>query len=218
MTISTEFTPEFTYRVHHIPKDDSILLSYLAGKFASLKLNAVQVEKAAFSANFELEAKSTFTSRIEKLKLPHVNTFIAIAYPYGTPIEEQTVDRGDFIGCATLLGPIPKISYEYPECGGPIIGNDEEETKWHMTGVYSNPNHRGHGVGKLFINSACEFAVEQSKGKASRVRANVHPSNVKALDLYYKLGFERAGTCNRFEAVRSNEEELPERETMDPNM
>lgn len=180
----TNTTPEFTYHIHHLSKDDPILLSYLAGKFASLKLTAVQVEKSAFSATFTSESKVPFKSRISRLKLPDVHTFIAISYPSSTPPTDQAIDQGDFIGCATLLGPLPKAIYEYPDCGGPTIGSDEEETKWHMSGVYSNPNHRGRGVGKLLINSACEFAVEQSQGKASRVRANVHLSNLKVLDLY----------------------------------
>ncbi|CAG8960631.1 hypothetical protein HYFRA_00013509 [Hymenoscyphus fraxineus] len=218
MTTPQDPSPEFIYHVHHIPKDNPILLSYLAGKFASLKLNAVQIEKAAFSATFASESIPSFTSRIEKLKLPHIHTFIAVAYPNTTPPPQQTIDRGDFIGCLTLIGPIPKTTYEWPESGGRTIGSDEEETKWQMTGVYTSPNHRSHGVGKLLINSACEFAVRQSSGRASRVRACTHPLNRKALELYLKLEFERAGTCNRFEAQKANEEVLPDRETMDPGV
>jgi hypothetical protein len=51
--------------------------------------------------------------------------------------EEQWDLEGDWVGMATLFGPVSKETYEFPkESGGPEIGSDQDETRWHMTGLY----------------------------------------------------------------------------------
>jgi len=94
----------FVYKIHHVPTDDPILSVFLAGKLASLRLQALIVSPSAFGGQAVLEhtARMPYTLWIERLQRTNVHTFVAIAYPEGTPEEEQTVDRGDIVGTAVL--------------------------------------------------------------------------------------------------------------------
>jgi ribosomal protein S18 acetylase RimI-like enzyme len=192
-------SPEFIYRVHRLPSE-SHLLAFLAGKYASLRLNALTLASSAFASNFELESTFSASYWISRLSSPNVQCFIAVAYSPNTPLSQQTIDRGDFVGTATLLGPFPKVLYELPLSGGPKTGNDFEELKWQISSVYANPAHRGRGIGKMLVEGPYEYAVQQAEGRKTRVRAIVHPDNVTAKGLYLKLGFVDAGLCTLEEA------------------
>lgn len=92
------------YQVHRVPTDDPILSAFLAGRLAALRLQALTLSPAAFGGPFvfDIFAQMPYTTWIERLQRPRFHTFVAIAYPEGTAEEEQTVDRGDLVGTATL--------------------------------------------------------------------------------------------------------------------
>jgi len=191
------------YKIHHLPASDPDL-PFLAGKFATLRLQALTVSPpGAFSSSFELESAFPASLWISRLKRRNVHTFIAVAYPPTFTPEQQTIDAGDFIGSATLLGPIPKARYELPLSNGPEIGEDDKETKWHMTAVFNSPAHRGKGVAKKLINFAVDFATKEG-GRRSRMRIIIHPSNTVVKNLYSSLGFMDAGNCTYVEALLAN--------------
>jgi GNAT superfamily N-acetyltransferase len=134
-----------------------------------------------------------------------VHYLIAVAYAPDTRSEQQTIDSGDWVGNATLIGPITKDAYELPESGGPEVGGDDVETRWQMTAVFNTPLHRGKGIAKMLINCALEFAVKESgKDRESRTRIMIHPRNIEVKRLYEGLGFVDAGRCTLAEAYRSN--------------
>jgi len=135
---------------------------------------------------------------------PSVSHLIAVAYASDTSSELQTIDRGDWIGSATLIGPIIKEAYELRESGGPEIGGDDVETRWQMTAVFNAPQHRGKGIAKMLINGALELAAKESKGREYRTRIMIHPRNVVVKKLYEGLGFVDAGKCTLAEAYISN--------------
>jgi ribosomal protein S18 acetylase RimI-like enzyme len=94
------------------------------------------------------------------------------------------------------LGPFAKENYELRESGGPEIGDDSVESKWHMTAVFNSPNHRGKGVAKMLIQAAVDFAErEAGEGRKSRVRIMIKPTNFVVKKLYEALGFVDAGRC-----------------------
>ncbi|KAH9220437.1 hypothetical protein DL95DRAFT_383367 [Leptodontidium sp. 2 PMI_412] len=194
----------YTYKIHHLPASDPILLPFLAGKFASLRLSALTVSGPAFSSTFEIESIFTSSQWISRLQRPLLHTFVAVAYAANTPPELQTIDVGDWIGSATLLGPFTKDIFTIPESGGPEVGDDDVESKWQMTAVYNSPLHRGKGIAKMLIQSAMEFASQEVKRKGSRVRIMIHPRNVLVKKLYEGLGFVDAGNCTLAEAYLSN--------------
>ncbi|TAQ89239.1 hypothetical protein B7494_g2448 [Chlorociboria aeruginascens] len=196
----------YTYKTHHLPTSDPALLSFLAGKFASLRLSALITAPHAFSNTFASESTFQTQDWITRLQRPKLHTFVAIAYPECTPSAEQTVDRGHFVGSATLLGPFPKSSFYLPESGGPDLKDDDAEAKWQMTAVYNDPAHRGRGVGKALIQGAVDFARLEARklGRESRVRIFIRPDNVVAKTLYHTLGFGDAGACTLKEAYVQN--------------
>lgn len=194
----------YIYKIHHLPTTDLDLLSFLAGKFAALRLSALTVSAAAFSSTFGIESAFTAAQWKARLQRPLVHTFIAVAYAPTTLPEQQTIDAGDWVGSATLLGPFPMSRYFLPESGGPVLGEDDAETKWQMTAVYNNPEHRGKGIAKMLIKGALEFAEEKGEGKKMRVRIMIHPDNIAVKKLYDGLGFEEAGRCTLAEAYLSN--------------
>lgn len=94
----------FVYKIHRIPTDDPILSAFMTGKLAALRLQALTLSPAAFGGQFvfEIFARMPYTKWIKRLQRPNFHTFVAIAYPEGTAEKEQTVDRGDIVGTATL--------------------------------------------------------------------------------------------------------------------
>ncbi|TVY46219.1 hypothetical protein LOCC1_G002529 [Lachnellula occidentalis] len=194
----------YIYKIHHLPTSDPTLLAFLAGKFASLRLTALSVSAAAFSSTFAIESTFTASQWISRLQRPEIHTFIAVAYSPNTKPEQQTIDAGDWIGSATLLGPTPKAVYDIPESGGPEIGGDDVESKWQMCAVYNNPEHRGKGIAKLSINGAIEHSAKEAGGRQSRVRIMIHHDNILVKKLYDGLGFVDAGHCTLSEAFLAN--------------
>jgi hypothetical protein len=95
---------QFVYKIHRVPTNDPVLSAFLAGKLASLRLQALTVSPAAFGGEFVLEifAEMPYTLWLERLRRHNVHTFVATAYPKGTAEEEQTVDKGNIVGTATL--------------------------------------------------------------------------------------------------------------------
>ncbi|KAE9381706.1 hypothetical protein N431DRAFT_359987 [Stipitochalara longipes BDJ] len=194
----------YVYRVHILPTSDLTLLPFLAGKFASLRLSALTVSAPAFSSTFEIESAFTALDWIARLQRPSVHYLIAVVYKSDTSLEQQSIDRGGWIGSATLIGPITKEAYELAESGGPEIGGDDVESRWQMTAVFNAPQHRGKGIAKMLIHDALKFATHESKGRKSRTRIMIHPRNIVVKKLYEGLGFEDAGKCTLAEAYISN--------------
>jgi GNAT superfamily N-acetyltransferase len=194
----------YVYRVHLLPTSDLTLLPFLAGKFASLRLSALTVSAPAFSSTFEIESGFNAPDWIARLQRPLVHYLIAVAYVADTSLEHQSIDKGDWIGSATLIGPITKAAYTIVESGGPAPEGDDVESRWQMTAVFNAPQHRGKGIAKMLIRGALNFATHESKGRKSRTRIMIHPRNIVVKKLYEGLGFEDAGKCTLAEAYISN--------------
>jgi ribosomal protein S18 acetylase RimI-like enzyme len=197
----------YIYKIHHLPTSDPLLLSFLAGKFAALRLSALTVSAAAFSSTFAKESTFTASQWVARLQRPFLHIFIAVAYAPGTKPEGQTIDAGDWIGSATLLGATPKADYELTESGGPEIGEDDVESKWQMAAVYNSPEHRGKGVAKMLIQGALDFAEAAGEGKKTRVRIIIHPDNIVVKRMYDNLGFKAAGLATLVEALLTNKDD-----------
>lgn len=197
----------YVYRVFCLPTDDPILLAYYAGRLSALRLSALQTAPASFGSTFARESKFTAKQWYAFLRRPLIHYFVAVAYPAATAPEDQTLDTGDWIGCSVFIGATPKAIFEIPASGGPEVGSDEEENKWHMTFLYSSPLHRGKGVAKMIINGAEEYIVKdaQETGRKSiRMRIFLAPTNEQAYKLYSRLEFVDSGKCTYMEAIAAN--------------
>jgi GNAT superfamily N-acetyltransferase len=199
----------YIYKIHRLPTSDPLQLAFLAGRFSSLRLSALTTSPNAFATTFADESKLTSSQWVSRLIRPLVHTFIAIAYSSDTAPEDQVIDAGDWIGSATVLGPLLKAKYELPESGGEAPESDEKESKWQMTAVYNSPLHRGKGVAKLLIEDAVKFTEEEAKkeGNGNRMRIMIKPDNVVVKKMYGGLGFVDAGMCTLAEAFEANGDE-----------
>jgi GNAT superfamily N-acetyltransferase len=202
--------PSYTYRIHRIPTSDPSLIYYFTGRYSALRLSALQTSPHAYGTTFARESAWPPSEFIARLQRPHVNTFVAIAYAPGTPVSQQTILAGDWVACGTLLGPTPLAAYEAANDGGPALGPDEVEDKYHMGFVYNEPLHRGKGVTKMLIQEALNHTVREARERArqsSWMRICIHPDNLVVRKLYARFDFEDAGKCTFAEAVTANGEE-----------
>lgn len=101
------------------------------------------------------------------------------------------------------VGPVPKSKYQFASVRLEV-GEDDEESKWHSTGLYCSPVVRGKGVGKLLVSARIEFAKSESITEKVRIRALVHPNNPKVLEPLKARGFVALGKCTAFEALTAN--------------
>jgi hypothetical protein len=83
----------FVYKIHHIPNGNSGFFAFLAGKLASLRLQALNVSPAAFRGQFvhEVFARMPYQLWIQRLRRDNFHTLVAIAYPEGTSEKEYIV-------------------------------------------------------------------------------------------------------------------------------
>ncbi|EPE33437.1 hypothetical protein GLAREA_06450 [Glarea lozoyensis ATCC 20868] len=158
-------TPLPITRIHTLPTSPSDPLTpFLLGKYVSLRLNALLTSPSSFASTHALESMHPYSYWSTRLSSPTTTILVAVSYPPYTPPYLQTLDRGDFIGMTTLLGPTPSSTYSIP-LSGFLPLPDSQETKWHMCAVYLDPLYRGQGIGKLLVNFAVQFAVARSQGE-----------------------------------------------------
>ncbi len=72
----------------------------------------------------------------------------------------------------------------------------------HITILAVNPQYQRQGLGQMLLNSLLKIA--QSRG-LERATLEVRPSNLAALSLYEKFGFQIAGTRRRY--YKDNDED-----------
>ncbi|KAL3423329.1 GNAT family [Phlyctema vagabunda] len=196
----------FIYSVHRLPSD-SPDLAFFAGRFSALRLNALAASPDSFSSNFTIESAITPADWIARVSQPQKHIFLCVAHPPDTPAEQQTLNRGEWVGKVTLLGPLSKHSFELPKSGrgdaGPL-GAEDDETRWQMTALYTSAAHRGRGLAKMLIAGAVQFASTEGRPEPARVRIFINPTNGLVKRLYESLGFIIAGTVTLKEAFRQN--------------
>lgn len=204
-----------------IPKDiDSTQLSALATKYREFKLYALKTAPEAFSAEFDTESQlphSTWMSRITE-----TSTTILICIV----MEERTVGHssahvnpvlnilleGKWTGMFTMVGPVSRDDYIWPESCQPEPGPEGSETRWQLTSLFTLPAYRGHGIAKRLTEAAIEVGKHASAemGRASdrevrtRVRLVVHPKNTGVVKMYEKFGFVDSARMTVAEACIAN--------------
>ncbi|KIM72840.1 hypothetical protein PILCRDRAFT_829552 [Piloderma croceum F 1598] len=234
--------PKYTYETYPFPSPTLLSspppnFSLLVHKYASVRLEALLTSPSAFGSTHEIENAFTTAEWERRVWREGFVVLVCVAKPVcdSGVVELNTITsnnlghlEGDWVGIATLLGPISKASYGLPpESGGPEIGSDEEETRWHMTGLYTSPEHRRKGLAKMIINSAMAYARNRTLHSSSpsgkqqnvRLRIMIRPDNIDVVSLYAALGFVDAGRCTGVEAFKANgDETLIERRMNSPGM
>ncbi|KAF2664863.1 hypothetical protein BT63DRAFT_428824 [Microthyrium microscopicum] len=195
------------YQYIHIDRYGSNIATQ-AAKYRDLRLAALQQSPTSFSSTYETESRFSLDTWIARLSEPSKETFVVAAR-----------STGEWVAQVTVLGPITTSIYDLPEeSGQPPALPDEEEEKWQMLGLYTLPEHRGHGIAKKICQEAFNYLeVQEGQPKKVRVRIMVKRQNVAPLKMYESMGFKSAGLCTLAEALIANgdsdmipEGELPE--------
>jgi GNAT superfamily N-acetyltransferase len=210
-----------TYDIIRLPKDtDDTILIALAIKFREFKLHALQVAPEAFSAEFDSEARLPQSTWLSRITEPGTTIMICVATEQdkddGTSLSSDRQTRillnGDWTGSFTMIGPISRDEYIWPESGQPEPGPEESETRWQLTSLFILPLYRGHGIAKQLTEATIKFGTLASDemGRASdrdirtRIRLVVHPKNTGVVKMYEKFGFVDSARMTVAEACAAN--------------
>lgn len=210
-----EARTDLTYTVLRIPTQ-STRLSELVNKLRDTRLAALQAEPGGFAVKYEDEILHHASVWLRRLTGPLTEILVCVATiePLKDGDEdEDTLLKGDWVGLATLNGPIPYSAYQLPESGQPVSERPELETRWHMCNLYTSQAHRGRGLAKRLINASIASAQEHTRNlegganMKARIRLFCNPSKAHVVGLYKGIGFSEAGLCTLREAFIANGDE-----------
>jgi ribosomal protein S18 acetylase RimI-like enzyme len=213
--------PDTQYTTACIPKDvESTQLDALAEKFRDFKINALRTAPEAFSAELDVESQLPHSTWLSRITEP--NTTILICVATSTDIlDEASADRagqlkmlldGQWTGMFTMIGPVSRHDYIWPESGQPEPGPEDSETRWQLTSLFTLPTYRGCGIAKRLTEGAIESGklasaeLERVSNKKvwTRVRLVVHPKNTGVVKMYEKFGFVDSARMTVAEACVAN--------------
>ncbi|KGO63843.1 Acyl-CoA N-acyltransferase [Penicillium italicum] len=192
----------YTYSFFQVSKTDGIAIS--AQKYRDLRLKALKTSPASFSSTYDIEAAFADTDWIDRLTQPDRILFICAATPLS--LDASSPESTQWIGQVTLRGPSSGADFELPvEAGQPPQISDEEEERWQMLGLFTLPEHRGHGLGgKLCQEAINHIRSYRSFPRQVQLRLIVKAGNHITVELYRRLGFTHAGQATLVEALIAN--------------
>ncbi|KAL9622577.1 MAG: hypothetical protein Q9160_003074 [Pyrenula sp. 1 TL-2023] len=166
-TLPSPSSPDH-YQVHHLPHPCP---SFLAGQFVSLRLRAHSLSPTSFASTFAQESSRPASQWTQLLSRPHFHVFILVRHPSVSPSSnpsEATAEnepfspsQGEWLGHLSLLGPLPKSTFDVPDAQAPDPSlPDAIESKWHLTALWTDPRHRGRGLASQLIQAALRFAAD----------------------------------------------------------
>ncbi|KZP07268.1 hypothetical protein FIBSPDRAFT_657819, partial [Athelia psychrophila] len=191
-------------------------LAALAKRYSELRLAILLSAPSSFASSYAIESTLTQEQWEQRVWRNGVTVFVCIARPVLTEtaeVPELGEFDGEWVGAATVFGPVPKDDYQLvPESGSPEAGPDEEEAKWQMTALFTSPEHRGKGLGKSLIKGAKAYAGIRTRAllptaESFRLRIMAHSKNLTVVALYSQLGFMDVGRATGREAFVTNGDE-----------
>ncbi|KAK7001823.1 N-acetyltransferase domain-containing protein [Favolaschia claudopus] len=222
--------PQYAYSTQALPSPRTSSspppnIESIANHYATLRLEGLQTFPNAFGSSYAIESTFTLAEWVSRFWRDDAVVLVCIAHPVSgsdsntstSAAAAQSSLEGEWVGSAILRGPMPAHEYALPpQSGAPPFGSDDTETKWQMTAVYASASHRGRGIGKMLVQAAKDFAKSHSHTSLQpglailprptklRIRAIIHPDNLKVLSLYEGAGFVDVGRINGKEAYRTN--------------
>jgi ribosomal protein S18 acetylase RimI-like enzyme len=145
---------------------EPITLSNISA-FKEVRLRALQDSPSAFGSTYARECQFTDADWIQR-------------------VNNWNGERG--IGLLAIEGCIP--------CGiagsllDPMPPDQEQPPRAQLVSMWTSPNHRRHGVGRLLVNEV--FAWARQRGTCE-MYLMVTSHNVPAIRFYEQLGFTRTG-------------------------
>ncbi len=197
---------------------------HLLQRFKALRLDALSSAPASFVSNHKHE--QTFTNTEWETRITdHFRHHLICIKSDHTEVgdnDRQSLDpasdEGKWVGMFTLLGPLTREQYDVVqgnEC--PPLGNDAEETRWHLTGLFLKSEDRGEEAAIAVHEAILDYlrtrtdellktVLDARTGLERPTRARVagtRPSQDPLLtELYMSLGAREVGWVGSAEAFR----------------
>ncbi|KAI0882716.1 uncharacterized protein GGS22DRAFT_39696 [Annulohypoxylon maeteangense] len=179
------------WRIELISTDDKGCHFYL-DQYKPFRLAALKQDPDAFGSTYDREVNFTKDDWLSRIKNPLAKTFVAVR-PHD----------GRVLSATSLIGPLPnpdpssnplQVSTEMRD------GDDQHHNygnaqvsplSFQVSGVYTTPEARGHGLAKALIKTASEQAINSAKGQDRQLLLSVvvYASNNAAIALYKSCGF-----------------------------
>ena len=213
---------------------------HLVQRYKALRLDALLSSPTSFVSNHKHEQAFTDTEWAERITDPSRHHMICkkIGPTNDDASDIQSVDssfgEGEWVGMFTFLGPLTKEEYDFQGRIGPPLGEDADETRWHLFGLYIKAEDRCKDAAIVTHEAILEYlrnsteeiletALDARTGLEKRKRARVagsKPSQGSLLTaLYASLGGYDIGWAERAEALRiSGNAELSSRRKNEGDM
>lgn len=209
---------------------------HLLQRFKALRLDALMSASASFVSNYKHEHTFTDIEWANRIKDSFRHHFICIklCHTESGSKDRQPLDLAsdevEWVGMFTLRGPLTREQYDIVHGRkGPPLGNDSEETRWHLVGLYLKSEDRGNEAAiaiheaildylRTRTDELLETVLDARTGLEKPTRARVagsRPSQDSLLtELYTSLGACEVGWVGRNEAfqIAGNPELLKMRE------
>ena len=201
----------------------------LLQKFKLLRLDALISAPASFVSNHTHEqgfSDIEWTERITDPSRHHlICTEVGQAQVGGNDRQpvNPTSDEDEWVGMVTLIGPLTREQFNYQGRIGPPFGDDGEETRWDLVGLYIKSQHRCkeaaiaiHEAVLDYLRTNTDELLETvlnsrtgvEKPKRARVAGSKPSPDSLLIDFYTLLGGYETVWVSRAEALKiaGNEE------------
>ena len=194
-------------------------------KFKALRLEALRLVLMSFVSNYAHEA--SFMNDEWMARLARLAHYILICEYHDRAENARSLPplEDEWVGILTFFGPLSASQYDFLDREGLPPGNDEEETRWHLGGLYLQAEHRGRETAIVihqavldflrdFTDARLETIFDEDTGlerpKRARVGGVVPSQDSMLTQLYQNLGGHKIGWVKRKDAVKftGNEELL----------
>lgn len=210
-----------TYRTIRMPLD-SPQLEAMISKWRDTKITALRVDPKSFFPKHDAEAALPASVWEGRFKFcTAIIACVAIADP--TLSDEEALIQGEWVGTASIKGPMDYTSYyPSPDMEQPIPKDPSIEARWYIFDLYTLPTHRQRGLAKELLKGCVDAAVELSAPlydqgvQKARIKLFVNPANTWVVEWYKMMGFSEAGKASLSDGFKANgwSESIPIGEAM----
>lgn len=195
-------------------------------KFKALRLDALRSAPSFFSSEHSFEAEFSDAEWTDIICHPTHRILICEQ----TRAEEvQDCGQGkaalyghEWVGMLILCGPLSKDQYMLLKRQHALIGRDEEETRWHLAGLYIQSSHRCRETAvaiheaildflRCWTDNHLETMVDEATGterlKLARITGVLRSGDPLLTELYQALGGSEIGWVTRADALRMTDNE-----------
>lgn len=195
----------------------------LLQKFRLLRLDALISAPASFVSNHAHEKSFSDIEWAERITDPSRHHLICTRFGHGQvggnvrqPVNLMS-DEDEWVGMVTLIGPLTREQFKYRGRIGPSLGDDAEETRWDLVGLYIKSQHRCKEAAiaiheavldhlRTTTDELLETVLDSRTGlekpKIARVAGSKPSPDSLLKDFYTLLGGYETGWVSRAEALK----------------